>query len=68
MITCAMSRTTRGSANSASCHSFSVIIAIPRKRDRQIPPISFISPIWIWNFPVYSSILRMNAATIIEPM
>ena len=34
-----------GNARSASCQSFSVIIAIPRNNDRHIPPRSFISPI-----------------------
>ena len=39
------SRIRSGSARSASCHSFSVIMAIPKNKDRQIPPMSLISPI-----------------------
>ena len=68
IITCATRSTTSGSASSASCQSFRVIIAIPRNSDRHMPPMSFISPMWIWKEPVYSSMFRMKAATIIEPM
>ena len=43
---CPASRMTSGSASSASCQIFKVIIAMPKNSDRQIPPISLISPIY----------------------
>ncbi len=61
---------TSGSASDASCHSLSVIIAIPRKSESAIPPRSFISPICITNlsFPAYSAIFLISAAAIIAPI
>ena len=65
---CAASRITSGMARVASSQSFKVIIAIPRKSERLIPPRSFISPIWIVPLLEYSVILRISAAASIAPI
>ena len=59
---------TSGRASDASSQSLSVIIAMPRNRERLIPPRSFISPIWMVAIPVYSHMFRMSAAASIAPI
>ena len=44
------------------------VIVPARKSDRQMPPMSLISPIYTVNLPPYSPRLRMQAAAIMAPM
>ena len=67
-ITCAPKSITSGNAKDANCHNLSVIMAIPKNNERQIPPRSFISPIHISNLPEYSPIFLIKAAAIIAPI
>ena len=56
-----------GSARLTSCHSFRLIMARPRKMDRQMFPRAPISPMGIFT-PRASCTLRMMAPTIMAPM